>query len=87
MNELFKEDETEWNEDLVNSILWEDEAKAILSIHLDKNLMKDKLIWDLIKNLVFIVKSAYFSVKNLKDEGLGNSSNTKKHSSKCKLVW
>lgn len=35
------EEGTTWN----NSIFWEDEAKAILSIPLGKNWVEDKLIW------------------------------------------
>lgn len=44
---------SEWDEDMIKSIFWKDEAKAILSIPLGITNLEDKLIWTLIKSGVF----------------------------------
>lgn len=50
IKELLIEGGTTWNEELINSIFWVNETKAILSIPLSKNWVEDKLIWALIEN-------------------------------------
>lgn len=76
VKELIIAFESEWDEDMIKAIFWEDEVKAILSIHLGTtNLEDDKLIWALKENDVFAVKSAYFVAISRNKEKQGCTSN------------
>lgn len=84
VNELLKEMGSAWNEDLIRSIFWDEEARAILSIPLGKLTRDDKLIWALIENDNFSIKSAYFAIMNQRGENKGASSNPKNQINKWK---
>lgn len=74
--ELFNNLTIGWNEEFVKTVFWEDKANAILSIPLGIGQVLDKLIWALIDNGVFTIKSSYFLDLNRKQKGRGSPSNS-----------
>lgn len=78
---------TEWNVKLIQSIFWEEETKAMLSIPVGQILREDKLIWAMIDKGLFTVKSAYFFALNLKGESRGAPSNIEARTRKWKFFW
>lgn len=87
VNELLVERGTEWNVNLIQSIFWEEETKAILSIPVGQFQREDKLIWAMIEKGIFTIKSAYFLVLNLfKGESKGAPSNTEAQTRNWKFI-
>lgn len=87
VKELFSTITSDWNEDIIKAIFWEDETKTILSIQLGTINLEDKLIWVSTKNGAFIVKSAYFLAIKRKEEDIGGPSNLYKQNSRWKRIW
>lgn len=64
VKDLIQDADPVWKVELINLIFWEEEAKIILGIPLVSAHLEDKMIWALIKNGVFTVKSAYYNAMN-----------------------
>lgn len=76
VNELMDADGKGWNYKLISEIFWEEECVVISNIPLGKLIQEDKLIWNLTKNGIFFVKSAYFASLKLKRGAEGLSTFT-----------
>lgn len=57
-----------WDQNMFNDMYVADDKKLIEHIHLEKNPIKDSLIWNDDESGVFSVKSAYWLAKEIENQ-------------------
>lgn len=76
-----------WNKPLIYEHFNEDEAKVICNLPLGRYQKKDKLIWRVIVNGIFYVRSAYFMELDRKASKMGEGSTKNGDSPIWKMIW
>ena len=72
VRDLLREDELEWDIELVKGLFFPQDAEAILSIPISESVAKDRTVWVEDKKGKFSVKSVYRLAWEIEAEG-GNT--------------
>jgi len=85
VSELFLNESTDWNRNLISSIFLPVDVEAIMRIRVPERIMNDQIAWHYEKSGQFSVKSAYkLALKLQSQDQMASSSNPKQREKLCK---
>ena len=85
VSELFLNESTDWNRNLISSIFLPVDVEAIMRIRVPERIMNDQIAWHYEKSGQFPVKSAYkLALKLQSQDQMASSSNPKQREKLCK---